>query len=376
MIAVPTEEGAVLHGWDIRTGIPSAIALSGPADVASIIPEQEILRRSRDWESRPGEAPNWKIMFTPNVVLRGDVEDRTLRVFGVHLEEFNAMLRRATGGSLPRPFTVRIFSKRDEFCRFAACLGAPNAESLYDPRSGEMVVWFDPGTIVHHLWWLQHILAHEFTHAYMDVVWKRTSPLWFAEGMAEYFSNLEWREDGFVPGMAHPEILAYLRTSIPVPLSRFLIISRDEMYHPAMFRHLYAQAWSLVHFLFARAPETASRLLESGGTLADPSRWEGPWLEHIQGLLGRHPALGNATEPGRPTYADELVAGGLLAIRTTEDGLEAFHTWGLAQVITRPDAAPEAGFQWKHPDAATVYVDEATGNLAAVDLRRSATRED
>lgn len=34
----------------------------------------------------------------------------------------------------------------------------------------------------------------------MDRVWKRTGPLWFAEGVAEYFANFSVRDGRAVPG--------------------------------------------------------------------------------------------------------------------------------------------------------------------------------
>ena len=46
--------------------------------------------------------------------------------------------------------------------------------------------------------WLQKTLAHEFAHEYMDRVWKRTDPLWFAEGVAEYFANFAVRDGRLV----------------------------------------------------------------------------------------------------------------------------------------------------------------------------------
>lgn len=70
------------------------------------------------------------------------------------------------------------------------------------------------------------------------------------------------------------------------------------------------------------------------------------------------------------TWADVLLARGIMAIRTKKEGMEAFRRWGLAVSDCRPGSDTIALFKFKHPDCATVYVD-GQGRIRAVDLRRS-----
>ena len=120
--------------------------------------------------------------------------------------------------------------------------------------------------------WLRRSLAHEFTHAYMDRVWVCTGPLWFAEGMAEYFAGFTVRDGRAVPGAIDRKALLLLRLDGTVGFDRFLATGRDEMYGPT-FAKLYAQSWALVHHLFAAQDGTIDLLLR-GKPIESPDALE------------------------------------------------------------------------------------------------------
>jgi hypothetical protein len=215
-------------------------------------------------------------------VVRGDVPVESLRTVGAYLEAFLAMLQESLGGDASGiMFSARVFADPRDFRRYAACAGAPQAESFYDPRTAELVVCWDGAR---DLPWLQKTIAHEFTHAYMDRVWGRTEPLWFAEGMAEYFSNFSVREGRLRPGAADRRALLLLRLDEPVPLRRLVELGREEMYG-ASFPLLYAEAWSFVHYLFSRSDGVVDLLLR-GQAPRDLEDLEAGWKEHLE-KLGR-----------------------------------------------------------------------------------------
>jgi len=257
--------------------IPAPAAPGGPPSPLS---GRAVREASRGWDWKPLESPGWKILMADHFVLRGDVPVSGLRTAAAYLEEFRRMVRGAVGGDDDGiMFSARVFADPRDFRRYAACCGAANAESFYDPRSSELVVWLDPtrGNP-----WLQKTLAHEFTHAYMDRVWRRTEPLWFAEGMAEYFSTFAVRAGRLVPGATDRPALLLLRLDDPVPLRRFLKLGRDEMYGDS-FPLLYAQSWSFVHYLFSRADGTIDLLLR-GEPLDKVEELERGWKEYLRTL--------------------------------------------------------------------------------------------
>jgi hypothetical protein len=259
---------------------PMAAPVSGPAGPTSPLSARAVREASRGWTWKPLESPGWKILMADHFVLRGDVPVSALRTSGAYLEEFRRMLRGAIAGDDSGiMFSARVFADVRDFRRYAARSGAANAESFYDPRTSELVVWLDPARGNS---WLQKTLAHEFTHAYMDRVWRRTAPLWFAEGMAEYFSSFTVREGRLVPGAADRPALLLLRLEDPVPLDRFLKLGREEMYGES-FPLLYAQSWSLVHYLFWRDDGTIDLLLR-GEPLENVEELEKGWKEYVKTL--------------------------------------------------------------------------------------------
>lgn len=273
----PQDGGLSALSPDCPSGAPGGPDTGGPPSPLSA---RAVREASKGWEWKNLETPGWKLLMAPHVVVRGDVPVDSLRTVAAHLEEFLRMVRASIGGdSDGLMFSARVFAEGRDFRRYAARLGAPNAESLYDPRSGEVVLCLAHSTGPA---WLPRTLAHEFAHEYMDRVWKRTGPLWFAEGMAEYFANYSIQAGRVVPGAVDREALLLLKLGAPVPLADFLKSGRDEMYGPD-FRLRYAEGWSLVHHLFARNDGTIDLLLR-GGTLQDVGELEKRWKEHVKSL--------------------------------------------------------------------------------------------
>jgi hypothetical protein len=232
---------------------------------------------SRGWTWKRLETPGWKLLMADHVVVRGDVPVADLRAAAAYLEEFHAVLRETIGGDVSDlMFSARVFSDPRDFHLYASVAGAANAESLYDPRSAELALCLDRSR---GRGGLARTLAHEFTHEYMDRVWKRTAPLWFAEGMAEYFANFEVREGRVRPGALDEEALLRLREAGTPSLRRLLRLGREEFYGPD-FPILYAQAWAFVHYLFARRDGLIDLLLR-GSPLEGIDALEEGWREYL-----------------------------------------------------------------------------------------------
>lgn len=285
---------SALPGPPVFTGVPPA-APAGPlhppsTSGAPVRPDaggptsplspRAVREASRRWPWRPLETPGWKILVADHVVVRGDAPVDVLRTSAAYLEAFHGMLSDRLGGdSAGIMFSARVFADPEAFRRYAALRGAPNAESFYDPRTSELVVCHDRARGEG---WLQKTLSHEFTHAYMDRVWKITRPLWLCEGMAEYFSTFTVRDGRLTPGAVDRRTLLLLRLGDPLPLRRFLALPREEMYGPSFPIH-YAQAWSLVHYLMSREDGVVDLLLRGGG-LEEVERLDKAWREYLEKL--------------------------------------------------------------------------------------------
>lgn len=277
----------LVHSWDGPDDIPRLSEAHAPARALAVagsaMPPEEIRRRSIDWKSRHAASPGWQILETPNTEVRGDVPLEGLMAAGAYAEELNVLLNSAIGGGKRRDrFLFKIFESQTDFRQFATYAGAASAESFYAPLSKEAAFWFGLYTSPE---LFQRGFAHEFTHAFMDLNWNRTDPLWFAEGMAEYFSNLEWKSDRLVGGQINPRDIELLKMESLTPLEELFRLGRGDMYGPR-FPHLYAKAWSVVHFMFSKTPEVIKAILERGQVgVPNPAAIEPEWLTYVEDLM-------------------------------------------------------------------------------------------
>lgn len=288
MEAIPVESDnpdIFVHAWE--AGPDESGYLGGPKEFfQTYIPMSYVKKRGKSLEMTEGSSPGWKILqfsepgYPTRIKIMGNLKADEMRAVAVYVLEFEDMLAREIG-SAPQniPYTIKIYSSHADFLRFANSHGAGNAMSFYAPRSNEIGMWFDE-TLTHEQ--LQDLIAHELTHAYMDIVWRTTSPLWFAEGMAEYFQHFSWKRDHAIPGALNKHEIENLRGAPLVPIEEFIQLPRGRMYGPE-FKMLYAQAWSVVHFLFEYEPEMIRELLER--RKIDVSGLDGEWEGHLRAMM-------------------------------------------------------------------------------------------
>lgn len=268
----------LVHSWDF----------SGQAEnpPPTFIPKAYITRMSRGLKVRRGGSLKDVTFYgdpslghAGGITVVGDLKHDDMRAIAIYALEFEDMISRSIGGRPTNvPYRLRFYADKGEFRRHAVKVGAANAMSFYDPRTKDIVMWFDE-TISHaHL---QGLVAHEFTHAYMDIVFGCTSPLWFAEGMAEYFQNFTWEGDHAAPGAISEPQLFELRDDNWVEIDDFALLEREVFYGPG-WKALYAQAWTFVHFLFHSEPAKIQELLRR--RKIDVVGLTGEWESHLQAM--------------------------------------------------------------------------------------------
>lgn len=238
--------------------LPGGVHLWGPDSAyLGAIPEEVIARESVGQTLKALDTPGWMLLVSKNVVIRGDVPAEVLHTAATMGEELNKMLFREIGRIWDTPrYSVRIFKERGDFCEFASICGASTALSLYDPRHQEIALHFGPGTDLEEF---ERTYAHEFTHAFMDKIYRVTEPLWFAEGMAEYFRNLGWTDGGYRPTRKNSIAVIHLAEGI-LPLKDLLNVDRTDVYG-VNFPAIYANAWAFTKFLIRKHPLVVETLL-------------------------------------------------------------------------------------------------------------------
>ncbi len=103
---------------------------------------------------------------------------------------------------------------------------------------------------------IQEDLRHEYTHGLLHAC-LQTVPLWFDEGLAEYFEVAGEKPGGIQPDYAHRLTLGIQNGWRP-DLDRLERLEKTEQ----MQRADYREAWAWIHFLNHSSPETRQILLD------------------------------------------------------------------------------------------------------------------
>ena len=94
----------------------------------------------------------------------------------------------------------------------------------------------------------QQVLLHELVHV-LHVSRLARSPLWYGEGLGEYFSTAEVSREGVIFGKQASTHLRLLRKGLPIPFADLFGLNfASPRYALAVERGLYSEAWSFVHY--------------------------------------------------------------------------------------------------------------------------------
>ena len=95
-----------------------------------------------------------------------------------------------------------------------------------------------------------HTVIHEYTHALLHLNFGRL-PLWFEEGLAEFFGNSKLGDRDAQTGTIDKTHLYFLNHSELLPIETFLQVNNDSPYYNEANRVsiFYAQSWATVHYL-------------------------------------------------------------------------------------------------------------------------------
>jgi hypothetical protein len=203
----------------------------------------------------------WRRIDTPNFVVVGDVSAGDLRDVGTRFEGFRDALGRILNDRLVAtvvPAVIVVFSTDDMYKPYKPRFGG---------RSVEVSGVFMPGRDVHYITIgdREHLetLFHEYTHLLVGNT-GLTMPLWLGEGLAEYYSTLEFQRSGreVQVGGLIADHLARLNDTVLIPLDQFLQLSHDSpLYNEGSRRSVfYAQAWAMTHMLHLGKPDRRAEL--------------------------------------------------------------------------------------------------------------------
>jgi tetratricopeptide (TPR) repeat protein len=191
---------------------------------------------------------NWTSVRSKNFFLIGNASEKEIRQVATRLEQFrdvfSRLLRKAKFDS-PVPTTVVVFKN----------------DSSYKPfKMGYAIGYFQSGPDVNYITLTieqhgdqspYHVIFHEYVHLLLNNTLGNV-PLWFNEGLAEYYSTFDMDEErkAFL-GKIIPNHVLYLREQKMLPLRTLLSVDHSSAHYNEKDKRgvFYAQSWALVHYL-------------------------------------------------------------------------------------------------------------------------------
>ncbi len=221
---------------------------------------------------------NWTRVRSQNFQLVGNASEKDIRQVANRLEQFRsvfALLFPAVKLASPVPTTVIVFK----------------SDSSYKPFKVNQNVagYFQPGEDVNYITLTTEFASedhpfrtifHEYVHLLIENTMGPTVPVWFNEGVAEYYSTFDIMNDNhkvLLGDLVRNHVL-YLRESKFLPLRTLLAVDHKSPYYNEgnKMNIFYAESWMLVHYLLQgesqkRRPQMVHflELLRSDTTIDD-----------------------------------------------------------------------------------------------------------
>ena len=193
----------------------------------------------------------WTSVRSKNFLLVGNASEKDIRQVAVRLEQFREVFSRlftTINVNSPVPTTVIVFKNDDSYRPFkptesTAGYFQPGSDVNYITLklSKELRSEQDPFTII----------FHEYTHLLV----KNTNgnvPIWFNEGLAEYYSTFSITDDQkVVMGRPIASHVYLLRENKMLPLRILFQVDQKSPYYNERDKQgiFYAESWALIHYL-------------------------------------------------------------------------------------------------------------------------------
>ena len=192
---------------------------------------------------------NWLSVRSKNFLLVGNANEKQIRQVGLRLEQFRevfAQLFPKAVHTSPVPTTVIVFKSDDSYRPFKP---NPNVAGYFQP--GQDVNYITLTTEVRGEQDPFKVIFHEYTHLLVNNITPNV-PLWFNEGLAEYYSTFTITDDTkVVLGSPISNHVFLLRESKMLPLRTLFNVDEKSAYYNERDKQsvFYAESWALMHYL-------------------------------------------------------------------------------------------------------------------------------
>jgi Flp pilus assembly protein TadD len=200
----------------------------------------------------PRERERWAAITVDEFTILGNVSDRELRDVATRAVRLRDAFALITSFRVRSPLPTRIYVFKDEpsfapYRNAASGHVSENTAGLFLPRNeGNYVLMLagrrDEASLV---------IQHELTHHFLRNTISAGVPLWFAEGLAEFYSTFEIDGDAVKVGLTRDDHLKLLYAEPLIHLDKlFVIDERSAEYNEGSRRGVfYAESWALMHLI-------------------------------------------------------------------------------------------------------------------------------
>lgn len=217
----------------------------------------------------PREKERWTTLAIDELTVYSSADDYTTRGVASDLVRLRGALGVVTQLKVrsPLPTRVYIFGDRRTFEQYSqAAIGrSDNLSGVFlSDRDGNHVLIAGSSKGV------DRVVFHELTHYFLRNTVSSHVPLWFNEGLAEFYSTFSARKETVDVGMPISEHLAWLHKEKLIPLKDLFAINHDSKEYNEGDRQgvFYAESWALVHYLMVGNPERRNQLGTYVGLIA------------------------------------------------------------------------------------------------------------
>ena len=196
----------------------------------------------------------WLSVRSKNFLLIGNGSEKEIRQVGTRLEQFRYVFLQLfpkANVNTPVPTTVIVFKSDNSYKPF---------KPLYQGKPNNNIAgYFQPGEDMNYITLTTEarpdspfgIIFHEYTHLLIENT-LLDPPVWFNEGLAEYYSTFDVSSDNRKITLGKPiGNHVYLLRERFMPLEELLHVTHDSPAYNERDKSgiFYAESWALVHYL-------------------------------------------------------------------------------------------------------------------------------
>jgi predicted Zn-dependent protease len=193
----------------------------------------------------------WTSVHSKNFTLVGNASEKDIRLVANRLEQFRqvfSLLFPTITIKSPVPTTVIVFKSDSSYKPFKV---NPNVAGYFQP--GEDVNYITLTTEKSSDEQPFRTIFHEYVHLLVENNMGATVPLWFNEGLAEYYSTFDIKDDyrRVILGDLLANHVLYLRENKFLPLRTLFAVDYKSPYYNEgnKMNVFYAESWMLMHYL-------------------------------------------------------------------------------------------------------------------------------